>query len=64
MHLGEGGAVDVFLAVMEQYPPKWPLASQPLFSIKAEFKVAPPSNNSHSKEASISRTQSRGGYQE
>ena len=55
---GDGNVVDVFMAVMEQYPPKWPHASQPLFSIKAEFKAAaaPPSNNSHSKEASISRT--------
>ena len=54
----DGNVVDVFMAVMEQYPPKWPPASQPLFSIKAEFKAAPssPSNNSHSKEASISRT--------
>ena len=37
---GDGNVVDVFMAVMEQYPPKWPRASQPLFSIKAEFKAA------------------------
>ena len=56
---GDGNVVDVFMAVMEQYPPKWPRASQPLFSIKAEFKAAPAASNdshSNSKEASISRT--------
>ena len=42
---GDGNVVDVFMAVMEQYPPKWPLASPPLFSIRAEFKAAAGSFN-------------------